>query len=79
MRRVLPVTGADANDQQGLLYVYFYPAQTKAGTYPLGGDARFLVSEDGMKILAKRQMHKTVLDVAPVTGKKMVADITATY
>jgi hypothetical protein len=70
---VLPVAGADAKNQQGLLYVYFYPAQTKAGVYPLGGDARFLVSADGMKILEKRQMHKTVLDVAPVKGKKMVA------
>ena len=70
---VLPVTAADAKDQQGLLYVYFYPAQTKAGTYPLGGDARFLVSAGGMKILEKRQMHKTVLDVGPVKGKKMVA------
>lgn len=70
---VLPVTGADAKDQQGLLYVYFYPAQTKTGTYPLGGDARFLVSADGMKVIEKRQMHKTVLEVAPVKGKKMVA------
>ncbi len=70
---VLPVTGADAKDQQRLLYVYFYPAQTKAGVYPLGGDARFLISADGMKIIFKRQMHKTVLDVAPVKGKKMVA------
>jgi hypothetical protein len=64
---VLPV------NQQGLLYVYFYPAQTKAGVYPLGGDVRYLVSADGMKIIEKRQMHKTVLDVAPVKGKKMVA------
>src|SRR6266478_958415 len=70
---VFPVTGADAKEQQGLLYVYFYPAQTKAGTYPLGGDARFQVSADGMKVIEKRQMHKTVLDVAPVKGKKMVA------
>jgi hypothetical protein len=71
---VLPVTGADAKkDQPELLYVYFYPAQTKAGTYPLGGDARFLVSADGMKILEKRQMHKTVLGLAPAKGKKIVA------
>jgi hypothetical protein len=70
---VLPVTGADAKDQQGLLYVYFYPAQTKAGIYPLGGDARYLVSADGMKIIEKRQMHKTALDVAAVNGKKMAA------
>ena len=26
-----------------------------------------------MKVIEKRQMHKTVLDVAPVKGKKMVA------
>jgi len=70
---VLPVTAAEDKAQQGLLYVYFYPAQTKAGTYPLGGDARYLVSADGMKIIEKRRMHKTVLDVAPVKGKKMVA------
>jgi hypothetical protein len=70
---VLPVTAADYKIQQGLLYVYFYPAQTKAGVYPLGSDVRYLVSADGMKIIEKRQMHKTVLDVAPVKGKKMVA------
>jgi hypothetical protein len=70
---VLPVTGREAKDQPGLLYVYFYPAQTKAGIYPLGGDLRYVVSADGLKILNKRQMHKTVLDVAPVKGKKMVA------
>jgi hypothetical protein len=70
---VLPVTGADAKDQQELLYVYFYPAQTKAGIYPLGGDARYLASADGMKIIEKRQMHKAVVDAAPAKGKKMAA------
>jgi hypothetical protein len=70
---VLPVAGRDGKDQPGLLYVYLYPAQTKAGIYPLGGDVRYLVSADGLKILNKLQMHKTVLDVAPAQGKKMVA------
>jgi hypothetical protein len=70
---VLPVTGREAKDRPGLLYVYLYPAQTKAGIYSLGGDVRYLVSADGLKILQKRQMHKTVLDVAPAKGKKMVA------
>ncbi len=70
---VLPMAGREAKDQPGLLYVYLYPAQTKAGTYPLGGDVRYLISADGLKILNKRQMHKTVLDVAQVKGKKMVA------
>ncbi len=69
---VLPVTGTDDKNRQELLYVYFYPAQTKAGVYPLGGDVRYLVSADGLKIIEKRQMHKTVLDVAPVKGRKMV-------
>src|SRR5438034_5614418 len=70
---VLPAKQTEGNDQQGLLYVYLYPAQTKVGTYPLGGDVRYLVSADGLKMLAKRQMHKTILDVAPKKGKKMVA------
>jgi hypothetical protein len=70
---VLPVAGRDGKDEPGLLYVYLYPAQTKAGIYPLGGDVRYLISADGLRIMNKRQMHKTVLDVAPVQGKKMVA------
>ena len=45
------------------LYVYVLPAQTKDGVYPLGGDARYLVSGDGLKILGKRQMHKAILEV----------------
>jgi hypothetical protein len=55
------------------LYVYLYPAQTKARVYPLGGDVRYLVSADGTKILEKRQMHKTILETAPAQGKKMVS------
>jgi hypothetical protein len=70
---VLSAKQTQGRDQQGLLYVYLYPAQTKVGTYPLGGDVRYLVSADGVKILAKRQMHNTILDVAPKKGKKMVA------
>lgn len=52
------------------LYVYLYPAQTKARVYPLGGDARYLVSADGTKILEKRQMHKTTLESARAPGTK---------
>lgn len=55
------------------IYVYFYPAQTKARVYPLGGDVRYLVSADGMKILEKRQMHKTILENPPAAGKKIAA------
>lgn len=53
-------------------YVYLYPAQTKARVYPLGGDARYLVSADGLKILEKRQMHKSILETGPLPGKKTV-------
>ena len=55
------------------LYVYLYPAQTKARVYPLGGDVRYLMSGDGTKILEKRQMHKTIIETAPPSGKKAVA------
>jgi hypothetical protein len=58
---------------QELLYVYLYPAQTRVGIYPLGGDVRYSVSADGGTMLAKRQMHKAIVDGAPVKGKKMVA------
>jgi hypothetical protein len=55
------------------LYVYLYPAQTKARVYPLGGDVRYLVSADGTKILEKRQMHKTILENQSGSGKKVLA------
>ena len=56
------------------LYVYLYPAQTKARVYPLGGDARYLLSADGTKILEKRQMHKTIIENQPSKqAKKVVA------
>lgn len=63
---VLP--GADEQ-----LYVYLYPAQTKARVYPLGGDVRYLVSADGIKIVEKRQMHKTIIETAPSPKGKAVA------
>ena len=43
-------------------YVYVVPAQTKQAVFPLGGDARFLISADGSKIVEKRQMHKTIIE-----------------
>jgi hypothetical protein len=71
---VLPATERDEPvSAPGLFYVYLYPAQTKVGVYPLGGDVRYLLSADGMKILAKRRMHQTVIETPPAKGKKMVA------
>jgi hypothetical protein len=52
------------------LYVYVIPAQTKAGIYPLGGDVRYLSAEDGGTIVEKRQLHKTILEIAPSSMPK---------
>lgn len=48
-----------ASDQ---LYVYIFPAQTQDGVYPLGGDARYVVSADGNVIIEKHQMHQGILE-----------------
>ncbi len=48
-----------ASDQ---LYVYVMPAQTQNDVYPLGGDARYLISSDGNTIVEKRQLHKTIIE-----------------
>jgi hypothetical protein len=55
---VLPAVG-------GSLYVYLYPAQIKAGVYPLGADVRYRISPDGTQILEKRQMHKSIIESVP--------------
>ena len=44
------------------LHVYVVPAQTENGVFPLGGDARYLVSADGSKIVEKRQLHKAIIE-----------------
>jgi hypothetical protein len=48
--------------QNGQLYVYWLPAQTNLKRFPLGGDTRYLVSADGLKILETRQMHKSIIE-----------------
>lgn len=48
--------------EDGNLYVYLYPAQTKTTIWPLGGDVRYTISSDGKQILEKRPLHKTILD-----------------
>jgi hypothetical protein len=52
---VLPAAG-------GKFWVYIIPAQMKEGTYPFGGDARYLISDDGWMILEKTQLHGDVED-----------------
>jgi len=48
-------------DSSGL-YVYIVPAQTRPDEYPLGGDARYLISADGSAVIEARQLHKTILE-----------------
>jgi hypothetical protein len=46
------------------LWVYLVPAPTKAGVWPLGGDVRYRVSKDGSRIIEKRQLHNSVIEIA---------------
>ena len=51
------------------IWVYLVPAQTKPNVWPLGGDVRYLLSADGTKIMSKRQLHKSVIEVVPPKDK----------
>jgi hypothetical protein len=57
----------------GNLYVYIYPGQTKDTVWPLGGDVRYTISPDGKRIIERRQMHKTILDMEFTPDMKVVA------
>ena len=48
--------------EDGRLYVYLLPGQTREGVYPLGGDVRYTITLDGSTIADKRQMHKTIIE-----------------
>lgn len=58
-----PYNTAILPDEDGRLYVYLYPGQTKSDVWPLGGDVRYTISADGKQIVEKRQLHKTILDM----------------
>jgi hypothetical protein len=55
------------------MYVYLYPAQVKAAVYPLGADVRYHISQDGTKIVEKRQMHKTIIESVPARAPGIVS------
>ena len=58
----------------GQLYVYLEPAQTQTGVVPLGGDARYLISADGLSIIEAHRMHNSILEKRPAApGVKEVA------
>ena len=51
--------------KNGQLCVYIFPAPTKPNVWPLGADARYRISADGTKIVEKRQLHKSVIELEP--------------
>jgi hypothetical protein len=44
------------------MYVYVYPVPATPGVYPLGGDVRYLLSPDGSTIVARRQLHRAIIE-----------------
>jgi hypothetical protein len=60
-----PYNAAVIERPNGMLWVYLMPAQLQAGVYPLGADVRYLFPADGRTILAKRQLHKALLENPP--------------
>ena len=46
----------------GQFYVYLVPAHIPLLSYPLGGDARYLLSGDGTRVIEKRQLHNTIIE-----------------
>jgi hypothetical protein len=50
-----------------------YPAQVKAGFYPLGADLRYRISADGTRAMEKRQMHKSIIEYGPVSSSEKEA------
>ncbi len=47
----------------GKLWVYLVPAPMKRGIQPLGGDTRYLVSRNGLKILKRRRLHRGIIEI----------------
>jgi hypothetical protein len=60
-------------------WVYAMPAQLRLDRWPLGGDVRYLISPDGRRILAKRQLHRAIVDLGPLPqkadGSKVMEDL----
>lgn len=55
-------------------YIYFVPAPTDKVLYPIGADARYLVSADGETIIEKRQLHKGIIpDGGPIPAGATIA------
>jgi hypothetical protein len=70
-----PYNSAILPTPDGNLFVYFYPGQTKATIWPIGGDVRYTISADGRQIIEKRQLHKTILDMEYKPNSGAVAGV----
>jgi hypothetical protein len=68
-----PYNAAILHGPNSTWYVYFYPGQTKDTVWPIGGDVRYTISPDGLKIVEKRQLHKAILDMQLDPAKKPVS------
>ena len=64
-----PYNVAILPEEKGQVWVYLVPAPTKPNVWPLGGDVRYVISADGMKVVSKRQLHKSVIEVEPPKNK----------
>ncbi len=50
-------------------WVYLYPAPSRPGAWPRGGDMRFRVSADGRIITESRHLHQTIAEYTPRTAR----------
>jgi hypothetical protein len=63
--RSRPYNEAVIPADSGTWWVYRYPAPLHENVWPLGADVRYRVSADGRTIVAKRALHKTILEGPP--------------
>jgi hypothetical protein len=68
-----PYNVAVLSGKEGQFLIYFVPAQTRTGIFPLGGDCRFTISQDGSKILQSRQLHKSIIEFQAPKGETPVS------
>lgn len=50
-------------------WVYFYPAPSRPGAWPRGGDMRIRVSADGRVITETRHLHESISEYTPRTAR----------
>jgi hypothetical protein len=50
-------------------WVYLYPAPSRPGAWPRGGDMRFRVSADGRVITESRHLHESITEYTPRTAR----------